>query len=129
MSVFTDAISDTSGKFRVTITTMIPSGQSESGPVYLGNGMSLVGLKMADAWTAAPLQFSASPDGVTWYNMCTQAGAPLSIAGALQVNYLYGLDYYTTLPWRWVKIRSGPPGGAVNQTANRTLKLICKAIA
>ena len=45
-------------------SALIAAGTALSGPVPLG-ALTLVGISMPAAWTAAPLTFQVSPDGVT----------------------------------------------------------------
>jgi hypothetical protein len=98
----------------------ILSGASLSAGLNLG-GRIPTGIYMSAAWTAAEMTFQASPNGVTWYNVQTEA-AELSVvvaAGvyvALDVSRFYGVN--------WLKVRSGTSGAAVNQGADRALTLM-----
>ena len=104
-----------------TRTVVIASGASLSGAVDLG-GRKLAAIVMPSGWDAAGMTFQASPDGVTYYNVYD---------GATERGLTVAADYYSALNvssgWvgiRWLKIRSGTAGSAVNQTAERTLTLV-----
>jgi hypothetical protein len=102
------------------LTATIANGESLSGAVDLG-GRKLVGIVMPASWTAASLTFQASPDGVTYYNVYD---------GATERAVVVGASYYSMLnigDWvgcRWIKVRSGTAGSAVNQAAERALTLV-----
>jgi effector-binding domain-containing protein len=103
-----------------TKTATIAISTSLSGAVDLG-GRKLVAIVMPSGWDAAGLTFQASPDGVTYYNVYD---------GATERGLTVAASYYSALAigdWvgiRWLKIRSGTAGSAVNQTAERTLTLV-----
>ena len=103
-----------------TKTAVIENGGSLSGIVDLG-GRKLVAIVMPAAWDAAGLAFQASPDGTNFFNVYD---------GATERTLVVAASYYSALniaDWvgiRWIKIRSGTAGSAVNQAAERTLTLV-----
>lgn len=103
-----------------TKTAVIASGASLSGAVDLG-GRKLVAIVMPGTWDAAGLTFQASPDGTNFFNVYD---------GATERGLTAAASYYSALniaDWvgiRWIKVRSGTAGSAVNQTAERTLTLV-----
>lgn len=103
-----------------TKTATIENGGSLSGAVDLG-GRKLVAIVMPSGWDAAGLTFQASPDGVTYYNLYD---------GSSERTVNVAASYYSALAigdWvgvRWLKVRSGTAGSAVNQTAERVLTLV-----
>lgn len=106
-------------------------------PVTIANGASLaafvdldtktlVGIHMPAAWDTANLTFQVSEDGVTYDNLYDSAGIEKTITVAAS-------RYISVTPAEWVgvrflKVRSGTSGTAVNQTAARTIQLITKAV-
>lgn len=101
-------------------TAVIASGESLSGAVDLG-GRKLVAIVMPAEWTAAGMTFQASPDGVTYYNVYDGATErSLSVAA----SYYSALNIADWVGIRWVKVRSGTAGSAVNQGAERTITLV-----
>ena len=96
---------------------VISSGQAESGVLKLVSE-SVVGLYMPSAWDAADLVFSASHDGVSFFDVY-DFGAPLAVqadAGQyvpLDVSKFVGVSY--------LKVRSESSGTPVNQTADREI--------
>ena len=101
-------------------TAVIASGASLSGAVDLG-GRKLVAIVMPAEWTAAGMTFQASPDGVTYYNVYDNATERALTVGA---NYYSALSIGDWVGVRWVKLRSGTAGTAVNQAAERTITLV-----
>lgn len=108
----------------------IASGQSLSNEVDL-EGFSVVAIEMPGAWTAAGLSFqAASLRGGTHKDLYDDAGAEVQVsAGASRVVAVTGADADALAPLRFIKIRSGTAATPVNQAAERSLRLICKASA
>ena len=81
-------------------------------------------IQMPAAWDAANLTFQVSADGTTFQNYFDSAGAGAEIvvgAAASRVIRLVPTDFWGI---RFLKIRSGTSGLAVNQTADRALFLV-----
>ena len=114
----------------VVKTVTIESGQSLSTEVDLED-YQLCAIEMPSAWDAATLTFQgSSTSGGTFKDIksngleVTEPGSNLTasagVINAIDVNAM------ALAPIRYLKIRSGTSGSAVNQTANRTLTLILK---
>jgi hypothetical protein len=103
-----------------TTTVTIANGASLSGAVDLG-GRKLVAIIMPDAWTAASLTFQGSVDGTNFFNVYDGATERTL---AVAANYYSALNIADWVGFRWVKIRSGTAGTAVNQAAERVLTLV-----
>ena len=81
----------------------------------------LARIDMPATWTAANLTFQASWDGVTFNNLYDAAGSEYVVTAAASRAIIIPLvDLFGA---RFLKIRSGLAGAAVNQAAARTLKL------
>jgi hypothetical protein len=104
----------------------IGNGTSLSPAVPLGD-WTLCGIAMPAGWDAASLTFQVSVDGgTTWLEMIDGASALSLTAAAGQ--------YLAFEPFKWLganmlRVRSGTSGSAVNQTADRVLTLITRAMA
>jgi len=105
----------------------IAAGQAISAEIDLG-AMTLVGIVMPPAWTAAGMTFQISPDGgATWVEHTNSAGAA--------TNFVVGGGQYIAVDpalWRGVysmKVRSGTVGAPVNQTVGAALQLICRFVS
>ena len=103
-----------------TKTAVIANGASLSGDVDLG-GRKLVAIVMPGTWTAASLTFQASPDGVNFFNVYDGA---TERALTVAASYYSALNIADWVGIRWLKVRSGTAGSAVNQVAERTLTLV-----
>jgi hypothetical protein len=78
----------------------------------------LSGIILPATFDAADLTFQASADGTTYVDLFDgTAERTLTTAGAL--GKAVHLDSSQWLPWRWLKIRSGPAGAPVAQAATR----------
>jgi hypothetical protein len=106
----------------------ILSGTSLSGPVALG-ALTLVGISMPAAWTAAALTFQVSPDGgATWQELVDNAGAAISItAAAATFIMLIGEASFNWRGINMIQVRSGTVGVPVNQGADRIVNLITRS--
>ena len=103
-----------------TTTVTIANGASLSGAVDLG-GRKLVAIIMPGTWTAAGLTFQGSVDGTNFFNVYDGATErQLTVAA----NYYSALNIADWVGFRWVKVRSGTAGSAVNQAAERVLTLV-----
>lgn len=104
----------------VSATATITSGQSLSGAVGLG-GRLLGALVMPSGWTTAVLTFQASDDGTTFRNVYDEFGNEYTVQAAVDRHIL--LDPSKFSGCDAIKIRSGTSGAAVNQGADRSIKL------
>lgn len=105
-----------------TQDAVIANGSSLGDGIDLG-GSSVIGIQMPASWTAANLTFQASHDGVTYADLYDSAGEFTVTAAA---SRFIVIDPTTLLGARYLKVRSGTAGAAVNQGAARTLVLIVK---
>jgi hypothetical protein len=107
------------------IPVTIASGQSLSGVGDL-RGYQLVGISFPAGWTAADvtLQTAADPDD-TYLNVF-YGTTELTIDAAADQHTVIDPDSTAGLG-SYVKVRSGPAGAAVNQAADRIIKLIAIA--
>ena len=105
----------------------IAAGQPLSGPVALG-ALTLVGISMPAAWTAASLTFQVSPDGgATWQELFDGAGIEVKGVGAAgQVLMRPALPSYVWRGLNMLQLRSGTAGAPVNQVAQAIVKLISR---
>ena len=127
----------------------MPNVIRSSIPVTIANGTALspavdlmqarfIGIEMPAAWTAAAISFQGSSDGVTFTDLFG-VFAEISVSAAASRTVMFftsggvpsatvptstGLD--NCFP-RFVKIRSGLTGGAVNQGADRLLRVLLTA--
>lgn len=102
-------------------TATIASGASLSGSVNLGGGR-LFAIMMPADWTAADLTFQASVDGTTFYNVYDEEDSEVTVQAA-EDRYII-LEPARWLGVRYLKVRSGTSGSAVNQGADRAITLV-----
>jgi hypothetical protein len=107
------------------IPVTISNGQSLSPAVALGEFV-LTGIAMSAGWDVAPMTFQISADGgTTWGEMQSTSAA---------VSYTVALGQYIAIdPTLWrginmIKVRSGPVGTPVPQTADRILTLVTRRL-
>jgi hypothetical protein len=103
----------------------IASGASLSGAVDL-NGCGLVRIQMPAGWDAAVLTFQVSLDGLTFANLYDRAGNEYTVQVAASSSIIVPPSDFAGL--RWLKVRSGTAGVAVNQTAERVLNLMVRPL-
>jgi hypothetical protein len=105
---------------RHTRSLVIASGTSLSPATDLG-AQRLQGIQMPAAWDAANLTFQGSADGVTYNDVYDSAGEH-SVTAAASRMIMVDAEKFRAI--RYLKVRSGTTGVAVNQTADRTLTLV-----
>jgi hypothetical protein len=112
--------------YRVVVSAVIASGASLSAEVDL-NGLVCVGIEMPGTWTAAGLTFKGGNTSGALLNVYSDGGTEYSkTVDASRAVYLETVN--PLLPWRYIQVRSGTSGTAVNQAAERTIKLICRPV-
>lgn len=112
-----------SGEQTAFRTATIANGASLSGIVNCG-GLDVVGIQMPTGWTAASISFQVSHDGVTFQDVYDDAGAEVTITAAAS-RYLSLVTALKRLGGvRFLKVRSGATGAAVNQGAERTIRIV-----
>jgi hypothetical protein len=107
------------------VTATIANGTSLSQGIDL-EGKTLLGIHMPAGWDATSLTFQVSEDGVTYDNLYDNLGNEKTIIVANN-RYIYA----SPSDWvgiRFIKVRSGTSATPVNQTANRNIILITKAV-
>lgn len=109
-------------------TATIANGASLSGAVDL-TGCVPVGIIMPGDWTAADLTFQgADPlDDTTYYNVYDRYGVEVTVDAAEDRHIT--LDPAEWVSLRRLKVRSGTSGSAVNQGAERVIKIVCRPLA
>lgn len=108
------------------LTATIANGASLSDEIDMG-GYNLLGIIMPAAWDAAAITFAASDaTGGTFVPVYDDAGAEISVTAAAghAIGIATTLKAGSLAPFRFVKLRSGTAGAAVNQTAQRTLLVV-----
>lgn len=103
------------------ISATIAISASLSGAVYLGSG-TLSKIIMPAAWTAANLTFQVSDDNVTYSNLYDASGTEYVVTAAASRAIIVPVSEFQG--FRYLKVRSGTAGVAVNQAAARTLSLV-----
>lgn len=105
----------------------IASGESLSAAIDL-TGCVPVAIIMPASWTTADLTFQASDlaSSATYSNVYDEFGSEVVVSAAASRHIV--LDPSTWVSCRNIKIRSGTSGTAVNQGADRTIKLVCRPI-
>lgn len=105
-------------KYSVDIT--IANGASLSTALDLGEGR-VAFLVMPAAWTAADISFQVSADGAAFVDLFKPDGTEYTLTVAASRAILLPLADFLGI--RHIKIRSGKTGAAVNQAADRAMKL------
>lgn len=115
-------------------TASIASGASLSGAIDFGNANGspegpalgrLTAILMPATWDAANLTFQVSNDGVNFQNLYDDGGNEVTVTTAQGRNHGLRFDLCRVFRrWRWLKVRSGTSGAAVNQTADRSIVLL-----
>lgn len=110
-------------------TVAIGSGASLSAEIDT-TGRSLAAILIPSDWTLADLTFQiASASGGTYMDLYDDQNNEIRVViGAVGAARALGLDSvaFALAPFRYIKIRSGPSAGAVNQVGAKTLTLIFK---
>jgi len=106
-----------------TDVATIALGASLSGAVDLA-AHRLHAIFMPAAWDAASLSFQVSHDGAAYADLQDKEGEFTVAAGAARAIVV---DPAVFFGFRYLKIRSGLAGAAVNQTAERQLTLLAVA--
>lgn len=102
-------------------TVTIANGASLSGAVDLGTSR-LARIVMPASWTTANLTFQTSYDGTTYSNLYDSVGNEYTVTAAASRSILVDLKDFIAV--RYLKVRSGTSGSAVNQAAARDIVLV-----
>lgn len=108
-----------------TQSITIANGASLSSAIDL-QGTSVVAIQMPSAWTAANLTFQGSNDDSTFDNLYDSSGTEVQVTAAASRYIAITPTNFQGV--RYLKIRSGTSGSAVNQAADRVLVLVSKPI-
>lgn len=110
------------GRACVVIPAVISAGGSLSAAVDLG-GLRLAGIEMPGSWTAAGLTFQAAGSAqASLADLYSESGTEVSVPAA--AGRFIRLEGVVFAGLRWLKVRSGTSITPVNQSAERTLKLV-----
>lgn len=104
------------------VTILINEALSDA--IDLG-GVTLVGIQMPAAWTAAAITIAHNVGG-TYQPVHDAAGTEVSITTA--ANRYVALDPTLYASLQDIKIRSGPVAAPVNQAAERTITLVLRPV-
>src|SRR5690242_8642270 len=107
--------------FRDFDTTTIANGSSLAPAIDIGPN-TLVAVVMPAAWDAAAMTFAGSIDGTNFFPLYDETGTEINIPVA--ASRYVKLDPSVFAGVRYVQVRSGTSGSAVNQTANRVITLV-----
>ena len=103
-------------------TATIANGASLSGAIDLQNAR-LFALHMPADWTAANLTFSVSSNGTTYNDLYDSDGTEVTVTAA-EDRYIVITNPSRWLGIRWLMVRSGTSGAAVNQGAERLITVV-----
>ncbi len=106
------------------LTATIASGASLSDALDLG-GTMVTGIIMPSAWTAANLTFQVSMNGGSndFQNLYDDS-TEVTVTAAASRNIRLNGDLWRN--FRYLKIRSGTSGAAVNQGASRSVLVVVR---
>ena len=107
--------------FRSSHTATIANGASLSDAVDLGDARA-ARIVMPASWTTANLTFQTSPDGSTWNNLYDSYDTEYTVKAAASRSILLPLVDFLSI--RYLKVRSGTSGSAVNQGGARSLQIV-----
>lgn len=113
------------GNNLISLNVTIGSGASLSNAVDL-SGLTVVGIQMPGAWTAANLTLQASSDGNTFADVYDSAGTELTITA--DASRFIPLAPAAMVAYPALKLRSGTAAAGVNQGADRDITLVARAI-
>ena len=112
------------GWFDITIAASASTSASMGIITRRGQNCIPVGIQMPAAWDAANLTFLAAASSSTPAALYDQFGTEVTATAAAS-RYI-ALDPAQFFGIRVLQIRSGTAASAVNQTALRTLRVVCR---
>lgn len=119
------------GRDRTVVQVDIANGTALSPEVSVG-AKRIVGIQMSAGWDAAALTFQAeirqpsgNPPAPVFGEVVDAANTAISIATPTADRYHALPDSLALIALGRIKVRSGTSGAPVNQTAARTLFLVC----
>jgi hypothetical protein len=125
-------LDDDPGTVLVMQTLTIPAGQHLSNEIST-DGLAFIGMQVPDVWDTAEIGimggFDSGNDGNIYMPMNTGSSTLQITTGSFAAGCVY--MNLTPAQWpnnqylpRYVKVRSGTVGSPVNQTADRTFRLL-----
>jgi hypothetical protein len=114
------------GSALTTATATIANGASLSGSVDI-SGKGILRINMPASWTAAVLTFQTSMDNSTFNDLYTAAGTEYTVQAAASRSIILPPADFAGV--KYIKVRSGTSGSAVNQGASRDLALVVRPLA
>ena len=110
----------------VMVSATIADSASLSGGVDLG-GRALVGIVTPAGWTTAVMTFQVSTDNSTWLEYEDVNGTAITIPSTAASKYR-AIDAADFLGVRYLKVRSGTSGSAVNQSGSDVVTLVTRSV-
>lgn len=110
----------------------IPAGSTGLSAAFNINGLAITHIEIDGVWAAADLSFQIGADSTTLQNVYTgdSAETQVSVQAAISRTISIPPEVVRQLAGaRWMKIRSGLTGAAVNQVGSPTLKLFTVPIS
>lgn len=112
----------------VTVDAVILAGNTLSEGIDCSGGLRILRIIMPPDWTAAPLTFQMSPDGVTYHNLYHVTPGSLQTyevtVPVVTPGSVVAFPPSTGATVNWIKIRSGTQAVPVKQKADRTFQLV-----
>lgn len=116
-------------------TVTILDGASLSDGIRVQEGTALVGIVTPSGWDTAALSLAVAADGIrtdpddaTYVPLLDQTGTEWD-AAAVAASRAVAVPAELTLGFRFLKVRSGTSGAAVNQSGTVVLTLLFRRIA
>lgn len=103
-------------------TATINAGASLSQAIDLVD-TRLFGFQMPSAWTTAAMTFQVSADGVTYNDLYDDTATETNLTVSAS-KFIVLSNPQRFLGIRYLKVRSGTTGSAVNQSAQADIKLV-----
>jgi len=114
------------GSLAKVISASIASGESLTGEIDLEQ-FTYLAIVMPSEWTPANLTFQVSDaSGGTYQNVYDDTGVEATVIVSASRTVSIDMNAMKLQPFRYLKIRSGTSVVAVNQTADRTIKILTK---
>lgn len=116
-----------SERFSVTTVTIADSASLSGAADLSSQSGTLVAIQTPSGWTSAVMTFQASFDGTTYGNLYNSAGAEVT-TGSIAASTYVALDPADFAGVRYLKVRSGTSGTAVNQSSGDILQLVLRQV-
>lgn len=114
---------ETINRYAVKPPITIASGQNLSGAIDI-EWAAGIGIELPAAWDGNTISFAVSSDIAGTYGPLKSGGAEYteSVVAGDRIS----IDISAMFPWRYIKIRSGTSSTPTNQTADRSIKIVCR---